>query len=96
MISWIIWGIVLLVQQGSQTLVARARNSANLKYHTVAALLSNGVWFGSQVVIVSKITDALASGDYWRIAGTLVFYTTFCVVGSVSMHHFLMKKVEKC
>jgi hypothetical protein len=93
--SWVIWALVLLIQNASFTWVSRARNSGSVKYHAVASVFSNGVWFASQVVVVGKITEALKSHDWPLMIGTGLFYTVFTVLGSVAMHHFLMTKVEK-
>jgi hypothetical protein len=93
--SWLLWAIVLLIQNASFTWVSRARNSGSVKYHAVASVFSNGVWFASQVVVVNKITDALAAGDWPLMIATGAFYTLFTVIGSISMHHFLMTRVEK-
>jgi hypothetical protein len=93
--SWIVWGVVLLLQNASFTWVSRARNSGNVGYHAVASVGSNGIWFLSQIVVVSKITDAIRSHSWGLLAFTGIFYTIFTVIGSVSMHKFLMTKVEK-
>lgn len=93
--GWAIWACLLLLQQASATLVSRARNSDSLKFHAMAAIGSNGIWFLSQVIIVKKITDAFKTGDWTLIAITAIFYCVFCVTGSVSMHYLSMKYFEK-
>ena len=95
MIDWIAWAMLLLLQNGSFTLVSRARNSKSLVYHGVAAVLSNGIWFLSLGIAVNKLAEAREAGSWWLLAITAAFYTTFAVVGSVGMHHVLMTKVEK-
>lgn len=59
--TWILWGVLLIIQNMSFTLVSRARNSGSIKFHAVASVGSNGVWFASQAII-SVIADAWASG----------------------------------
>lgn len=93
--SWVLWACVLLAQNASFTMVSRARNSKSLGYHAFASVLSNGMWFLGLSMAVDKIAEARVSGRPWLFAGAMVFYTCMTVIGSVSMHHFLMTKVEK-
>ena len=95
MLTWILWAILLLIQNASFTLVSRARNSGSLKFHATAAIGSNLIWFLSQVIVVDKIVSALRSHNWGLIALTALFYTIFTVIGSVSMHHISMKYIEK-
>lgn len=93
--GWILWAIILLAQNASFTLVSRARNSGSLKFHAAASVGSNGIWFLSQIVVIDKIVQALRSHDWWLMTGTLLFYTMFTVIGSVSMHYISMTYIEK-
>lgn len=95
MLSWVAWAIVLLIQNASFTLVSRARNSGSLGFHAIASVFSNGVWFASQIVVVTKIADAWASRDYRLLTFTAIFYTIFTVIGSVAMHYISMNYLEK-
>jgi hypothetical protein len=90
--SWLAWAALLLAQNASFTWVSRARNSRSVKYHAVASICSNGVWFVAIAVAVDKIAEA--KGDPWLFAGTALFYTLCTVAGSVGMHHLLMTHVE--
>jgi hypothetical protein len=93
--SWVLWAVLLLIQNASFTLVSRARNSGSLGYHAIAAVFSNGIWFLSQVIVVDKIVTALRSHNWSLIAITALFYTIFTVIGSISMHYVSMKYLEK-
>lgn len=96
MLEWIFWAVLLVAQQGAQTIVARARNSKGAKglwYHTGAAVFSNGVWFTSQLFIVTLLLAA--KGDIHRFLYTLAFYVTFCVIGSVASHWLVVKWERK-
>ena len=95
MISWILWGLMLLAQNASFTWVSRARNSSSVTYHAIAAVFSNGIYFLNLGVAVDKISTAKAAHDTQLFVLTAVFYTVFTVVGSIGMHHLLMKHVEK-
>lgn len=92
--SWILWAILLLLQNASFTMVSRARNSKSLTYHALAAVGSNGVWFLSLGIAINKVTEAMASASWRLMAATALFYTVFTVIGSVGMHHLLQTKVE--
>jgi hypothetical protein len=96
MLEWIFWAVLLIAQQAAQTVVTRARNSKGsngLLYHAGAAVFSNGVWFTSQLYIVTLLLAA--KGDIHRFLYTLAFYVTFCVIGSVASHWFVMKWEQK-
>lgn len=77
-------GLVIL-QNASFTLVSRARNSSSLMYHTLASVLSNGIW----LLVIRQVVINL---DSWML---MVTYLVGAVVGSVSMHYVAMKYFEK-
>ena len=95
MLSWAFWAVILLIQNASFTLVSRARNSGSLPFHAWASVGSNGVWFLSQIVVVTKIAEAWRAHDWLLLAFTGAFYTLFTVIGSISMHYISMKYIEK-
>jgi hypothetical protein len=90
--AWMIWAVVLLAQNSTFTLVSRARNSGSLRYHAVAAMLSNSVWFLSQFFVVGLLTQAQHNMKLALGAGVL--YLILTTISSVAMHWFLMRKVE--
>lgn len=92
--SWVVWAVLLLLQNASFTLVSRARNSKSLSYHAFASVCSNGIWFLSLGMAINKLNEAMNSGSWAVVAGTATFYTVCTVVGSVGMHYILMKHVE--
>jgi hypothetical protein len=80
----IMLGLTIL-QNASFTLVSRARNSDNLAYHTIASVLSNGIW-------LLVIRHVITSFDNWIL---MVTYIVGTVIGSISMHYVAMKYFEK-
>jgi hypothetical protein len=94
--TWFLWAIMLLLQQGSSTWVGRAKAQDSSRALAIASVVSNAVWFLSQVIIVDNITSALKSHDYLRIGYTLVFYTAFCVIGNVGAHRLLIHHETRC
>jgi hypothetical protein len=86
--TWIVWAVILLLQNFSFTFVSRARNSGSLRRHMIASLLSNGVWFVSQGMIFTKLYKIM-TGDYGlgMAAFTCAFYTAFTLLGSAIGHH---------
>jgi hypothetical protein len=92
--SWLLWGLLLLVQNASFTWVSRARNSSDLKYHATAAFCSNGVWFLGPMMALDKLAEARAAGSVPLFIATALFYTVCTVTGSVGAHHLLQTKVE--
>ncbi len=89
--SWIFWAMILMAQNASFTWVSRARASSSIVYHGIGSVFSNGVWFVSQVVVVTKITDAFSAGDTPLLIFTGLFYVCFTAIGSVAAHKILMK-----
>jgi hypothetical protein len=77
-------GLVIL-QNASFTLVSRARNSNSLLYHTVASVLSNGIW----LLVIRQVVINL---DNWVL---MLTYLVGAVIGSISMHYIAMKYFEK-
>jgi hypothetical protein len=73
-------------------MTSRARNtlgSRGLLYNGIASVFSNGVWFCSQFYIVNMLVNA--KDQPVKFVGTLVFYITFTVAGSVWMHWYLLR-----
>ena len=77
-------GLVIL-QNASFTLVSRARNSNSLIYHTIASVLSNGIW----LLVIRQVVMNL---DNWIL---MITYLVGAVIGSISMHYIAMKYFEK-
>jgi hypothetical protein len=98
LLTWyglIIWGVLLLIQNFSFTLVSRARNSGSIAYHAVAAIGSNGVWFASQFILIGNFIQIMKTADWWTGIGLGLFYTVCTVVGSISSHYVCMRWIEK-
>lgn len=94
-LSWILWGVLLIGQNAAFTLVSRARNSSSLWYHAWAAVFSNGIWFASQFILVNEFVKIISNGDWIQGVGVGLFYTVCTLVGSLGMHHLAMHKLEK-
>lgn len=93
--KWLLWGILLIAQNASFTLVSRARNSKSLGYHAWAGVLSNGIWFLSNMILVDNILVILKTGSVTQ--GILVagFYTGCTLAGSLGMHWLALHRIEK-
>lgn len=74
-----------ILQNASFTLVSRARNSRSIGYHTIAAILSNGIW----LLVIRQVVYSL---DNWIL---MLTYLVGSVIGSVTMHFIAMKYFEK-
>ena len=74
-----------ILQNASFTLVSRARNSNSIMYHTVASVLSNGIWL---LVIKNVVTN-------FGNTTLMITYLIGSVIGSISMHYVAMKYFEK-
>lgn len=80
----IMLGLTIL-QNASFTLVSRARNSNSITYHTIASVLSNGIWL---LVIRNVVTN-------FENLTLMITYLIGSVIGSISMHYIAMKYFEK-
>ena len=78
------FGLVVL-QNASFTLVSRARNSNSLAYHTIASVLSNGLW----LLVIRQVVLNLSN------VTLMLTYLVAAVVGSIAMHYIAMKYLEK-
>jgi len=74
-----------VLQNASFTLVSRARNSDSIAYHSVAAVLSNGIY----ILVIRHVIL------YFENPWMMVTYVVGSVAGSVGMHHIAMKYFEK-
>jgi putative flippase GtrA len=91
-ISLVILFVVAFVQNMAFTWVSRSRNSGDPNYHRWAAICSNGVWFITQLFILSTLLPALTAGEWWKIAVTALVYIAATTEGSVYMMKVLLKK----
>ena len=89
MFEWVIWGILLVLQNASHTATSRSRNSKSLWYTGVASIFSNGIWFASQFYIVNKLIQV--KDDPVMFVGILVYYVALTALGSVGAQWYLMK-----
>jgi hypothetical protein len=76
---------ITILQNASFTLVSRARNSNSLVYHTIASVLSNGIWL---LVIRNVVTN-------FNNLTLMITYLIGSVIGSIAMHYVAMKYFEK-
>jgi hypothetical protein len=77
-------GLVIL-QNAAFTLVSRARNSNSLMYHTIASILSNGIWLLVMRKIILNLDNSIL----------MITYLIGAVIGSIGMHYITMKYFEK-
>lgn len=93
MTEWLVWGVLLILQNASHTATSRARNSKGAKglwYNGIASIFSNGVWLASQFFIVNMLVQANERGALF-LTQVGVFYVTLTVAGSVGMHWLMMR-----
>jgi hypothetical protein len=88
---WLLWVVVLFLQNFSFTFVSRARNSASLSRHLLACIMSNGIWFIAMILTFGEIVDILKGKQGIGIAMLcLVVYTAATVSGSISSHYLAL------
>lgn len=94
MLRWIIWSALLLSTSGSSTLASRARNTPSYAYHTLAALLSHGTFFVSQLIGIDIIVEVIRTHSVSLAVTGFLVYATACTSGSVISHWAAMNFFE--
>lgn len=87
------WFIVLVVQAMGFTVVSRARNSGSVMYHSVVSVVSNSVWFVSQLFLVSFMTKPDMAFNTLLLYG--IVYVAGNTIGSTLMHYVSIRWLEK-
>lgn len=81
----LILAAIVILQNGSFTLVSRARNSGSYLYNAIASVFSNGIWLWVAQQVVTKPNDM----------PTFVTYVIGAVIGSVAMQWVSIRFLEK-
>jgi hypothetical protein len=92
MSQWLIWGVLLILQNAAHTATSRARNSkgaVGLWYNGIASIFSNGVWFASQFFIVNMLITVKDKPT--QFAAVLTFYIILTAFGSVGSQWIMQK-----
>lgn len=88
-----LWFLLLVVQNAAFTWVSRARNSGSYGYHAIAAVFSNGVWFGSQFILIGMVARPGIPFSEAALMGAV--YIAGTVIGSVLMHWISVRFLER-
>ena len=83
--------VAAFVQNMAFTWASRSRNSGDPRYHRYASICSNGIWFATNILIFKQLTEAMASGEYWKIGVVAAVYIIATTEGSVLMMKILLK-----
>lgn len=87
------WALLLIVQNAAFTWVSRARNSGSYKYHAIAAVFSNGIWFVSQFILIAMVAWQKMPLETAAVCG--IVYVASTVTGSLLMHWVAINYLEK-
>lgn len=93
-VLYVVWALLLVVQNASFTMVSRARNSGSDLYHGIAAVFSNGIWFAATFITFERIWTVLKTADVGLGLMVGAIYVAATVTGSVLMGWFLRNYVE--
>lgn len=74
--------VLATVQNAAFTWVSRSRNSGDVKYHAIAAVCSNGLWFITQVLIWSQLWARITNQDFVGLLIPLAVYVAGTTLGS--------------
>ena len=92
--SWLLWAILLLLQDAATTVLTRAVASRSLRWHAAASVCANLVYVLGFLFLIENLLEVLRSGSAWCVIGVTVFYVTFATVGSVGAHFLSMRWLE--
>jgi hypothetical protein len=85
-LGYLLLFVATVLQNGAFTLVSRARNSKSLIFHSIASLLSNGIYYIVLRMVTGETPSVVIQG---------IVYTIGTVTGSVMMHYVSMNFIEK-
>ncbi len=92
-ITLVLLAVVNFIQNMAFTFSSRSRNSGDPSYHRYAALNSNGIWFITQMALLSMIWEPITNGDFGTLAIAGVVYVLCTTEGSVFMMRILLGHV---
>lgn len=81
--DWVVWAVLLILQNMAHTVTQRAKNQDKLVYTTVASVFSNGIWILSNVMMVGQIVDFTGSSNWKKGMFVVGFYVLFTTIGTV-------------
>ena len=93
--KWVVWALILILQNASTTWASRARNSGSVAYHSIASVASNGIWFISFTILTDSVLKAASQESLSNWIFLFLFYTTFTVTGATLAHYLSMTYLEK-
>lgn len=95
MTRWLLWSAVLILTNGSGTLASRARNTPSIGYHALAALLSHGTFFVSNLIGIDVLVEVIKNHDARLACMGFVVYAGASTSGSIVSHWVAMRFLEK-
>ena len=94
MTRWLVWSVMLIATAGSGTLASRARNTPSYTYHTLAALLSHGTFFISNLIGIDILVEVIQTRDAQLALIGFFVYAGASTLGSVLSHWIAMRFIE--
>jgi hypothetical protein len=89
--KWAVWGVLIIVQNASFTLVSRSRNTDHWKYHAVAIIFGNTIYFFSGLFNLDNALKILQTRNLPLILGTVVFVTSMNLIGGLSSQRLAIR-----
>jgi hypothetical protein len=87
------WFFTLILQSAAFSWVSRARNSGSYGYHAIASVFSNGIFFITNLFLISQVAKPDMQAHHLITLG--VVYVLGSVLGSVGMHWVSINYLEK-
>lgn len=93
---YVLWAILLVLQNAAFTWVSRARNSGSDLYHGIAAVFSNGIWLVATFFTFDKVFyAAITDGFTLEVGGASLLYVACTVSGSVYIGNYIGNYIGK-
>lgn len=81
--TFLIFALLLILQNFSFTVVSRARNSGSDWFHAGAAVFSNGIWVIVNFFLFQGWDKVMEQDSNALLFGLAAFYVAFTVIGSI-------------
>lgn len=90
--TWLLWGLSMVLTQFFSTLTSRARNTSSYAYHGICAGLNHGTWLVAQTFLINSIVSTTSIRAFLV---ALAFYTSVSTAASIAAHYVSITYFER-
>lgn len=89
--EWLLWGVLIAIQNAMFTWTSRARNSDKILQHAIAIPIAQCVYFLCSLFALDNGIKVVREGNYAAGAAQLLLYMFCTSVGSLSSHWIALR-----